>query len=148
MKKIIKLSYAFIGLLIISSCTSDDVIDTTKPIIEIVSPTNDEAFAPESILNVDANLSDNVGLASYKIEVHPAEDGHEHKANQFTTEDFEYTFVGESLNNAATYKIKHSINIPTNVTQEHYHVGITVIDTNGNQNQQFVEVFLGVKDTH
>lgn len=147
MKKIIKLSFAFLGLVIISSCNSDD-IDTTKPIIEIISPTNDQTILPESILNVDANLSDNVGLASYKIEVHPAEDGHEHKASQLTTEDFEYTFVGESLNNAATYKIKHSINIPTNVTQEHYHVGITVIDKNGNQSQQFVEVFLGVTDNH
>lgn len=147
MKKIIKLSFAFLGLVIISSCNSDD-IDTTKPIIEIISPTNDQTILPESYMKLEANLMDNSGLASYKIEIHPADDGHEHKASQLATEDFEYTFVDEISTETVIFILKEDIMIPANITEGHYHVGITVIDKNGNQNQQFVEVFLGVTDNH
>lgn len=149
MKKIASLSFAIISLLVVSSCSDDDaVVDTTKPTIEILSPTDHQEVEPGSVFTVKANLADNVGLASYKIEIHSAEDGHEHKAKQLFAEDFEYSFVGEITNKPATFSVNHPITIPADVAEEHYHVGITVLDVNGNQNQQFVEIFIGHDHSH
>lgn len=149
MKKLVSLSFAIISLIGISSCSDDDaVVDTTKPTIEIISPTDHQEVEPGSVFTVKANLADNVGLASYKIEIHSAEDGHEHKAKQLLAEDFEYSFVGEMPNKPTTYTLEQAITIPADVAEEHYHVGITVLDVNGNQNQQFVEIFIGFEDNH
>jgi len=149
MKKLASLSFAIISLIGISSCSDDDaVVDTTKPTIEITTPTDHQEVEPGSVFTVKANLADNVGLASYKIEIHSAEDGHEHKAKQLHDEHYEYAFTGEVPNKATTYTLEHSINIPADAPEEHYHVGITVLDVNGNQNQQFVEIFIGHDHEH
>jgi len=149
MKKLASLSFAIISLIGVSSCSDDDaVVDTTKPTIEIITPTDHQEVEPGSVFTVKANLTDNVGLASYKIEIHSAEDGHEHKAKQLLAEDFEYSFVGEIANKPTAYTLEHAITIPADVAEEHYHVGITVLDVNGNQNQQFVEIFIGHDHSH
>lgn len=148
MKKIASLSFAIISLIGISSCSDDDTVDTTKPTIEIISPTDHQEVEPGSVLTVKANLTDNVGLASYKIEIHSADDGHEHKSKQLLATDFEYSFVGEIANKPTAYTLEHAITIPADAAEEHYHVGITVLDVNGNQNQQFVEIFIGHEDNH
>jgi|SRR5690606_556164 len=149
MKKLASLSFAIISLFVVSSCSDDDaVVDTTKPTIEIISPTDHQEVEPGSVFTVKANLADNVGLASYKIEIHSAEDGHEHKAKQLNEEHYEYAFTGEVPNKATTYTLEHAITIPADAPEEHYHVGITVLDVNGNQNQQFVEVFIGHEHEH
>lgn len=149
MKKLASLSFAIISLIVVSSCSDDDaVVDTTKPNIEIITPTDHQEVEPGSVFTVKANLTDNVGLTSYKIEIHSAEDGHEHKAKQLLAEDFEYSFVGEIANKPTAYTLEHAITIPADVAEEHYHVGITVLDVNGNQNQQFVEIFIGHDHSH
>ncbi|UUV20136.1 DUF4625 domain-containing protein [Paenimyroides aestuarii] len=149
MKKLVSLSFALVSLIAISSCSDDDaVVDTTKPTVEILAPTDHQEVEPGSVLNIKANLADNVGLASYKIEIHSAEDGHEHKAKQLLAADFEYNSVQEVSGNATNHSVDHNVSIPTDVAEEHYHVGITVIDVNGNQNQQFVEVFIGHDHQH
>ncbi len=149
MKKLASLSFAIISLIGISSCSDDDaVVDTTKPTIEIITPTDHQEVEPGSVFSVKANLVDNVGLASYKIEIHSADDGHEHKAKQLQEEHFEYSFVGEIANKPTAYTLERAITIPADAAEEHYHVGITVLDVNGNQNQQFVEIFIGHDHQH
>lgn len=149
MKKLASLSFAIISLIGISSCSDDDaVVDTTKPTIEIITPTDHQEVEPGSVFTVKANLVDNVGLASYKIEIHSADDGHEHKAEQLLATDFEYSFVGEIANKPTAYTLERAITIPADAAEEHYHVGITVLDVNGNQNQQFVEIFIGHDHQH
>ena len=149
MKKLASLSFAIISLIGISSCSDDDaVVDTTKPTIEIISPTDHQEVEPGSVFTVKANLTDNVGLASYKIEIHSAEDGHEHKSKQLIAEDFADSIDVEIANKPTTYTLEHAITIPADVAEEHYHVGITVLDVNGNQNQQFVEIFIGHDHSH
>ncbi len=149
MKKLASLSLAIISLIGISSCLDDDaVVDTTKPTIEIITPTDHQEVEPGSVFTVKANLVDNVGLASYKIEIHSADDGHEHKAKKLLATDFEYSFVGEIANKPTAYTLEHVITIPADAAEEHYHVGITVLDVIGNQNQQFVEIFIGHDHQH
>src|SRR5690606_8542497 len=95
-----------------------------------------------SVLNFKADLKDNIGLASYKVEVHSAEDGHQHKAKQLEAEEFHYDFSAEVSSKSPEFTVEKSINVPEDVKEGHYHVGITVLDVNGNQNQQFVEIFI------
>jgi len=151
MKKIISLTFAIITFLSITSCSDDDTVaDTTKPTVNIITPTDHQEVAPGTTLNFKAALADNVGLKSYKIEIHSADDGHEHKNKVVKTaeENFEYSIVKEVSNEAKDFEVNQEIDIPANVTEAHYHVGIIVIDVNGNQNQQFVEIFIGHEHEH
>lgn len=151
MKKIINLSFAVLSFVSIVSCSDDDVVaDTTKPTVTIITPTDHQEIEPGTTLNFKAALADNVGLKSYKIEIHSAEDGHEHahKGTATFANDFEYQVTNEVPNTAKDFEVNQAISIPADAAEEHYHVGITVIDVNGNQNQQFVEVFIGHEHAH
>ena len=150
MKKIAQLSFAIISFLSIVSCSDDDsAVDTTKPTIEIVSPTNDQEIEPGTTFGFKANLADNSGLASYKIEVHSADDGHHHKGNNQTLgEKFAFEVTRQVPNEAKNFKAEEEIEVPATATEGHYHVGITVLDTFGNQNQQFIEIFIGHEHNH
>lgn len=139
MKKYIAL--AFVSIVAVS-CSSDEDIDTIKPEITIITPTDHQEVEPGTPLSFKANLKDNVGLASYKIEIHSAEDGHQHRNEEIA---FSYETVG-SLSGTMQL-LEKDIPVPANVLDGHYHVGIFVIDTAGNQNQQFIEVFIG-EDHH
>jgi len=148
MKKIAQLSFVFLSLFAVASCSDDDTVDTEKPTIEIVSPVDHQEVEPGSSFTFKANLADNAGLASYKVEVHSAEDGHEHKTVMAKSGFFEYSVVKDVPNKAKNHTAEEVIPVGTDVTEGHYHVGITVLDVNGNQNQQFLEIFIGHEHEH
>ena len=145
MKKLIYLSLVTISLFGFTSCEDDDN-DTEKPGVKIITPTNHQEIEPGTVMAITASFTDNAGLSSYKIEIHSADDGHEHKAKQ--VENFEYSFEGSVNNKDLNYELNHSVAVPADVADGHYHVGITVLDVNGNQNQQYVEVFIGHEHEH
>ena len=62
-----------------SRCDSEE-IDTAKPQILLSEPAEEEAYAPGSAIHFVVTLSDNVALASYKVNIHGAFDGHTHSA--------------------------------------------------------------------
>lgn len=152
--KNIKYLYAFtaIAALSFTSCSKDDDNkDTEKPVITITEPVVDEGFAPGSEIHLEGVLTDNVELASYKVEVHSAEDGHTHgkSANAEAANYFHYeqTFPIE-----AGQRIKEfhqHIPIPALAsngepfTDGHYHLGVFCLDKAGNQQQVFIEIFIG-----
>ncbi|HLW62923.1 MAG TPA: DUF4625 domain-containing protein [Flavobacterium sp.] len=147
MKKLALLSLSIIGSLFIVSCSDDDnTVDTTKPTIEIVSPTDHQEVEPGSSFFFKANLSDDSGLASYKIEVHYAEDGHEHKKT--FAEEFVFNVSVEVPGQVKTFSAEETIDVPETAKEGHYHIGITVLDTFGNQNQQFTEIYIGHDSDH
>lgn len=127
--------------LMMVACSSDDAADTNKPTITIAEPTALQKIGLGTNMHLHAVLTDNKELASYKIEIHSAEDGHEHRS---TVEEFHYEFI--QTIGGTTHTIDREIAIPTNITQGHYHIGVFVLDKAGNQNQQFVEVILGEDD--
>lgn len=145
MKKLIYLSLVTISLFGFTSCEDDDN-DTEKPGVKIITPTNHQEIEPGTVMAITASFTDNAGLSSYKIEIHSADDGHEHKAKQ--VENFEYSFEGSINSKDLNYELNHSVAVPADVADGHYHVGITVLDVNGNQNQQYVEVFIGHEHEH
>ena len=106
MKKIVLLSFAVIGAFTATSCSDDDNnnIDVTKPNIEIISPASHAEIEPGNSFFFKANISDDSGLASYKIEVHYADDGHEHK--KAFAEEFVFDVTEEYEINPEDFKTK------------------------------------------
>lgn len=149
MKKIASLSFALISVLSIVSCSDDDnALDTTKPTIEIVTPTDDQDIEPGSSFAFKANLSDDSGVASYHVEVHSAADGHHHKTMAEEAEPFIFNDTQDVAGQPKNHTVEETINVPDGVLEGHYHVGITVLDSFGNQNQQFIEVHIGHDEDH
>ena len=64
-----------------SGCDSNE-IDTAKPQILLSEPAEEEAYASGSAIHLVVTLTDNVALASYKVNIHGAFDGHTHAGVQ------------------------------------------------------------------
>ena len=145
MKKIALYTLALVTLGLVS-CSSDNAVDTEKPNIVLLEPGDHEGFLPGSEIHVEGLLTDNEALASYKIEIHAAEDGHSHA--RVLTNYFQYEETFTLLDNPKIYELDKKINIPTTqngevLTNGHYHLGIFVLDKAGNQQQVFVEIYIG-----
>ena len=66
-----------------SSCDNDDSSDTIKPLIELHEPEEGQALeiGNEHGVHFEMDLSDDVMLKSYKIEIHSNFDHHSHGGN-------------------------------------------------------------------
>ncbi|WP_372474180.1 DUF4625 domain-containing protein [Capnocytophaga sp. ARDL2] len=123
------------------ACKEDEgTVDIVKPMIEWVTPVEDQEVVPGTNFEVKAAVADNVELASYKIEVHNADDGHQHR-RALATPVFEYEYEGTL--SGILQEITHTVAVPAEVKEGHYHVGLFVLDKAGNQSQKFVEIFIG-----
>lgn len=157
MKNIKILSAIFCSSLLILSCDKDDdAKDTTPAVVTISEPGNEEAFAPGSEIHFEAVFSDNVQLASYKVDIHFNGDGHAHKLLANTEEthevwDFEYTnkLYGKSQ------KVHEHFDVPTLVNgkpieEGEYHFGVYVIDAAGNQSVVWkkIDIMTGAARIH
>lgn len=132
--------YAFAFIAILFSCSSDDnsVTDTEKPAIVIHAPTNDQEFHTTDEIYANISFSDNVELASYKIDIHFAGDGHAHRQMQ---DDFiEWNYETAGIISGKNDKINLNITIPENTKEGHYHFGVYALDQAGNQEVQWIEL--------
>ncbi|RRJ87710.1 DUF4625 domain-containing protein [Paenimyroides tangerinum] len=143
-------SLLFVSIAFVSCSDSDSSdLDTQKPTISIQSPTDHQEVEPGSELNIQALFQDETALASYKVEIHAAGDGHEHRTIALDNKvPFTYENVFQIESNPKSYQVDYSISIPENAKEDHYHVGIFCIDAAGNQSQQFVEIFIGHEHNH
>jgi len=143
-------SFLFVSIAFVSCSDSDSSdLDTQKPAISIQSPTDHQEVEPGTQLNIKALLQDETALASYKVEIHAAGDGHQHRNIVLdNSTPFTYENVFQIEGNPKSYQVDYSISIPENAKEDHYHVGIFCIDAAGNQSQQFVEIFIGHEDIH
>ena len=61
------------------SCSDDEKDgDTTKPVINLIEPEEGAMLKPGSTIHFEMDLSDDVMLGSYKVEIHNNFDGHDH----------------------------------------------------------------------
>ena len=130
----------FVSTLIVA-CESSEELDTQKPEINILTPTEHQEIELGQTIEFVAHVSDNVALASYKLEIHRADDGHQHRSESVP---WHFEIVENLSGNTA--EITHQIPVADTVLEGHYHIGLFVIDQSGNQNQQFVEVYVGEED--
>lgn len=138
--------------LFLTSCSSDDdnVVDTQAPVIQINEPHDEEGISPGGEIHFDALFTDNVELASYKIEVHNAFDDHTHsvvKQEDHQDNPWSYSEVFTIEPGKTSYIAHLHIPVPELINDEpvsegHYHFGVYVTDAAGNESQAFLELHI------
>lgn len=123
------------------SC-SDDKHDTEEPEITLLAPANEDSFAPGSSILIEALLTSEAGIASYKIDIHWA-GGHSH-SRSITDEvpnRWEYTTGENNLNGQKTVNINHTTTIIPETTEVGaYHLGIIAVDIHGKEARTYIEI--------
>ncbi len=79
MKSKMFLSVLLFAAVVFVAPSCNQVGDTTKPVIDLHEPEDGECFKPGSEICLEMDLSDNIALESFKINIHNAFDGHEHE---------------------------------------------------------------------
>jgi hypothetical protein len=126
---------------VLNSCKEDS--DTTKPVINLVEPANDDVLqiGGEHGVHFEVEFSDNEALASYKVNIHPNFDGHTHTRASGATVDFEYD-KSWSLTGKNASVHHHEIKIPENASPGDYHLIVYCTDAAGNESHVAVNVEL------
>lgn len=123
------LSLAFLAIAI-SSCKKDDP-DNTKPIIaSIEEPHENDTLFSGTEMHVEGLVTDNEELSQLKIDIHSADDGHDH-GKVSSASFFEVIRI---IDLAGRNQVFHEdIDIPQEAAAGKYHVIITAVDASGNQ---------------
>ena len=134
------------------SCTvSDEDSDTQKPVVELIAPVEGQKYEAGEDLHFEMEISDNIGLASYNVDIHSAE-GHTHGTEEVGDhgEDHDHDHDHDSENDSRqsfklnrtwddSYGLKndhvhnHEIVIPHDAKRGKYHFVVKVLDLSGNQ---------------
>ena len=145
-------SLILLGAAAFVSCEKEEV-DNEKPVIRLIAPEEGEEIRPGSDIHFDVEFSDNVGLGSYKVDIHWGE-GHTHSATLSTrageeSEPFERTWLESEFIVSGDEPIAgkrsvtvhhHHIVIPQTITVEgvekpikegHYHFMVYCTDAAG-----------------
>lgn len=77
-KSVIYIVVVLLTMIGLVSCDNNS-LDTEKPVVKIIFPAEDVLVEPGSVIHFEVELSDNVALASYKVNIHGAFDGHGHE---------------------------------------------------------------------
>lgn len=144
----------FVSALFFTACNNDDdVVDTQKPVIAISEPHDDEDIAPGGELHFEALFTDNVELASYKIEIHEAFDDHSHGYNKSSHQSnpWSYSQVFQIPAGLTRHEAVQHIDVPlmingNPISEGVYHFGVYVTDRAGNEEQAFLDIHIEAGD--
>ncbi|WP_068595156.1 DUF4625 domain-containing protein [Vaginella massiliensis] len=140
------LKYSLVSLFAISafSCSSDDdTLDQTKPTIVITTPKKDQHIHVGEMIEVDAVIADDRDLASYKIDIHYAGDGHTH---DHLVAEKPWTYNYSQDVKGVLHNIKKTIEVPHGIQDGQYHFGIIAIDKAGNEKKTYIEIEIADHD--
>lgn len=121
--------------LLATACSNDSDGDTTPPVINLIAPAEGATLkiSDSHGVHFDMEVSDNEGLASYKVEIHNNFDGHTHTRAEGKTTPFAFNKSWD-LEGAKNKKVHHhEIVIPENTTPGKYHLMVFCSDTSGNE---------------
>jgi len=123
-------------MVVFAACNTEDV-DTVKPIVTIVEPLDHAVFHPGSVIHLDFELSDNVGLRQYKVDIHFGE-GHQHKALAATPAPWVFDSIGniDGLNR----HLHMDIAVPADAPLGEYHLLVFATDLSGNEAFKAIEI--------
>jgi hypothetical protein len=118
------------------SCDDSDS-DTTKPVIELYEPEEGQALkiGSEYGVHFEMDLSDDVMLKSYMIEIHSNFDHHSHGKSRGAGETIDFSFnKSYDISGKKTAHIHHhDIMIPKDATPGDYHLMVYCTDAAGNE---------------
>lgn len=162
MKKITYLfSTVILSSVLFTSCLSSDAdIDTEKPVIVLHSPENEEPIEAGSTIHFEMDVSDNMALGAYDIDIHSAE-GHVHSksASSISDADHDHDHEHDEENEGrVSFKYKnswddirglknahihhHEIEIPVDAKRGEYHFVVKVLDAAGNQAMEVRDIII------
>lgn len=150
MKKVIYIfSTAILGSVLATSClSSDGNIDTEKPVILLNAPVDDAPLEVGKSIHFDMDISDNIALGSYDIDIHSAEGhshthsvsilsddhDHDHDAENDARKSFKYKNSWDDVRGLKNAHVHHhEIEIPLEAKRGEYHFVVKVLDAAGNQ---------------
>lgn len=154
MKKFLNIvSVVVLSSVCFTSCLKNDSdIDTEKPVIKLNAPENEEAIEVGSSIHFDMDVSDNIALGSYDIDIHSA-DGHththsvvlaegdhdhEHDPENDARKAFKYKNSWDDIRGLKNAHIHHhEIEIPEDAKRGEYHFVVKVLDAAGNQAMEY-----------
>ena len=115
------------------SCDKNDG-DTVKPVINLIEPEEGTALriGDDHGVHFDMELSDDVMLKSYKVDIHSNFNGHAHLKSTHSTVDFTFNKSWEVSGKNTTIH-HHEIKIPSNATPGNYHLMVFCTDAVGNE---------------
>ncbi|MFR8836740.1 MULTISPECIES: DUF4625 domain-containing protein [Bacteroides] len=130
----------FTAILVISvlaffSCDKEDS-DTTKPVIDLHEPAEGQALLIGSKKGVhfEMDLSDNIMLKSYKIDIHNNFDHHSHGRTRAEGGiPFVFNRSYDVSNKKNVHIHHHDIVIPADATPGDYHLMVYCTDAAGNE---------------
>lgn len=123
-------------LLVACSDSDNPLSDTTKPVIMLNSPAEGGVLAigSEHGVHLDMDLSDDVMLKSFKIEIHNNFDGHGHDSRSAgETVPFVFNKSYDISGQRTAHIHNHDIVIPANATPGNYHLMVYCTDAAGNE---------------
>ncbi|MDR0725866.1 MAG: DUF4625 domain-containing protein [Prevotellaceae bacterium] len=146
MKTIIKFSIiclTAISFLTFTGCDKNEESDTTKPVIKLIEPEEDDVLKIGADVHFEAEFEDDKMLASYKVNIHPNFDGHSHAVTKGETETVDFEFEKSwTISGKNTSIHHHEIVIPENATPGHYHLMVYCTDAAGNESYIAVDIEL------
>jgi hypothetical protein len=117
--------------------------DTTKPVINLIEPEDGDSLRIGGDVHFDMELSDDVMLGSYKVDIHNNFDGHEHtKASSDETTPFVFVRSWDVSGKKNADIHHHEIVIPENATPGDYHLMVYCTDAAGNESNVAVNIVL------
>lgn len=132
----------FLSTLTFFSCDNNDR-DTTKPVIDLHEPEEGQVLTIGEDVHFEMDLSDDVMLGSYKINIHNNFDGHGHgesravatAASEAEEERVAFTFdrAYDVSGHITKHEHHHDIVIPANAKPGNYHLMVYCTDAAGNE---------------
>lgn len=147
------ISFSMICLLAIGSfcfisCSDDnEKADVTKPVIELSEPEEGAVLliGDKHGVHFDMDLSDDVMLKSYKINIHNNFDHHGHTKAEGDLVPFTFNKVYDVSGLKNTHVHHHDIVIPADAAPGDYHLMIWCTDEAGNQAEIARNIVLSVE---
>jgi len=153
MKQISFFAIALAVAVFSSSCSKDDDKDTTKPVIELHEPADGDTLFIGYETHLEMDLSDNVKLKSYKVDIHNNFDGHGHTKSATTDVAWTFTKSWDVSGLKNTHIHHHEIEVPTTINgspiaKGNYHFMLYCTDEAGNESYVVKNVVVGVGIPH
>lgn len=119
---------------IFTACDKDDS-DVTPPVIKLAEPENGDSLLIGDAhgVHLEMDLSDNVMLKSYKIDVHNNFDNHSHTKAGDGTKAYSFSKEYDLTGKREAHIHHHDIKIPEDATPGRYHLVIYCTDAAGNE---------------
>lgn len=151
---------SIISLFMLGSCSSDSSVDTEKPVIILNAPEEGARLAVGTDIHFDMEVSDNVALGSYNIDIHDDFDGHNHAAESAfmlknsiqnidespdndTRVPFVYNHTWTDISGKRNDHVHHhEIVIAKDAKRGKYHFVVKVLDKAGNQSMEFRTIYI------